>query len=38
MTHLHSPIKEKLDSIWMKAAADLCLTLCSVPAGEAVRH
>lgn len=31
MTHLHSPIKEKLESVMMKAAVDLCFTLCSVP-------
>ncbi len=30
MTHLHSPIKEKLDSISMKAAVDLGFTLCSL--------
>lgn len=37
MTHLHSPIKEKLDSISMKAAADLCFTLCSVPGERQLR-
>lgn len=31
MTHLHSPIKEKLDSISMKAAADLAFTLPPLP-------
>lgn len=30
MTHLHSPIKEKLESVLMKAAADLCYTPGSV--------
>lgn len=30
MTHLHSPIKEKLDSIRMKAAVDLGFSLCSL--------
>ncbi len=30
MTHLHSPIKEQLDSIWMKAAVDLGFSLRSL--------
>lgn len=30
MTHLHSPIKEKLDSISMKAAVDLGFSPCSL--------
>lgn len=30
MTHLHSPIKGKLDSISMKAAVDLGFSLCSL--------
>lgn len=36
MTHLHSPIKEKLDSISMKAAADLAFYAASSAGGEAV--